>query len=121
MKNVIIVVIILVVVGLGIFYFVSNNRSVDINIPAVSASEVNVNIKNFSFSPATLNVKSGTKVIWTNNDNVPHTVTSDSDNVLNSPSISPGQSFSFVFTNIGTEKYHCNFHTMMKAQIVVEK
>ena len=32
----------------------------------------------FAFSPATLTVKVGTTVTWTNKDSVPHTITSDS-------------------------------------------
>ncbi len=83
-------------------------------------SNVKVSIKNFSFSPQTLTVKTGTKVTWTNNDSVPHTVTSDSDNLLNSGTISPGQSFSFTFTNTGSANYHCSIHPMMKGVVVVQ-
>ncbi len=34
-----------------------------------------VTIANFAFSPQSLTVKAGTKVTWTNNDSVTHTVT----------------------------------------------
>jgi len=84
-----------------------------------SPTSVTVNIKNFSFSPSTLNVKTGTKVTWVNNDGVSHTVTSDSGNILNSGTLASGASFSFTFTNPGTVKYHCSIHPMMQASVVV--
>lgn len=84
-------------------------------------SNVNVNIKNFSFNPSSLKVKTGTKVTWTNNDGVSHTITSDSGTILNSKTISPGESFSFTFADAGSVNYHCNIHPMMKGVIVIEK
>lgn len=85
------------------------------------AANVTVSIKNFSFNPSSLTVKTGTKVTWVNNDTVPHTVTSDLGVLLKSPTLSPGQSFSFMFANAGSFGYHCSIHPMMKGMIVVEK
>jgi plastocyanin len=51
----------------------------------------------------------GTKVTWTNNDNIPHTATSDTG-VWDSGTLNPGQSFSFQFTKAGTYPYHCTIH-----------
>jgi plastocyanin len=78
-----------------------------------------VSIASFSFSPNTLSVKVGTKVTWTNNDSVPHTVTAN-DGSFNSNTLPPGQSFSFTFTKAGAFAYHCNIHTTMKATITVQ-
>jgi plastocyanin len=79
-----------------------------------------VGIKNFLFNPVTLTVKTGTKVTWVNDDVVSHTVTSDSGNVLNSGTLSPGQSYSFTFTSEGTFNYYCTLHPMMKGKIIVK-
>lgn len=87
--------------------------------PTPLAESVAVEIKNFSFSPSILAVKAGTKVTWTNNDSAPHTVTSDSGNLLNSPTLSAGQPFSFTFTGVGNASYHCNIHPTMKGSIIV--
>ena len=38
------------------------------------AEEQKVTIDNFTFSPATLKVKVGDTVTWTNHDDIPHTV-----------------------------------------------
>lgn len=137
MKKTIAVIAALIIIGIGIYYFLSNNSSTSTQntsvpttqtvVPAVpdtttapTSSNATVSIKNFSFSPSALTVKIGTKVTWTNNDSVPHTVTSDTGSLLNSQTLSPGQSFSFTFTDLGTVKYHCNIHPMMKGSVIVE-
>lgn len=131
MKKIIIVIVVLIIIVLG-FYFISNKYNAkpvynqQINTkdisggPTSSSKNITVDIKNFAFSPQTINVKLGTKITWINNDSVPHTITSDSDNILNSPTISPGELFSFTFDNIGITNYHCNIHKTMKGTIVVE-
>lgn len=78
-----------------------------------------VSIKNFAFSVATLNVTTGTKVTWTNNDNTTHTVTAD-DGSFDSGNIAPGETFSKTFTVAGTVNYHCSIHTGMKASVIVK-
>jgi plastocyanin len=78
-----------------------------------------VAIASFAFSPASLTVAVGTKVTWTNNDSVTHTVTADQGAAFNSGPLSPGQTFSFTFTKAGTYSYHCNIHPSMMATIVV--
>ncbi len=88
---------------------------------AVSPTVSLVSIQNYSFNPSPLTVKTGTKVTWTNNDSVPHTVTSDSAGVFNSAPIPPGQSFSYTFTAPGTVSYHCAIHPMMKGSVTVSK
>jgi plastocyanin len=129
-KIIIGVVVVLVIIG-GVYYFVVNKSSggpttqlptttsaipVSNSSPTTSAT---VSIQNFSFNPSTLSVKVGTKVTWMNNDTVPHTVTSDSGNLLTSPTLAPGQSFSFTFTTPGSVSYHCSIHPMMKGTISV--
>lgn len=78
-----------------------------------------ITIANFAFAPATLTVKVGTKVTWTNNDSATHTVTAD-QGAFNSPDLPTGQSYSFTFTKAGTYSYHCAIHSSMTATIVVQ-
>lgn len=135
MKKIIIALIVLIIVGAGTYYLVFNKNSASeaptytapaSNNPVTNTTEtptaaiVTVSIKNFSFNPPTLTVRTGTKVTWINSDSVSHTVTSDSDNLLNSPTLSPGQSFSFTFTDAGTTSYHCNIHPSMHGKVIVE-
>lgn len=79
------------------------------------AGQQAVSITDFAFSPATINVEKGTKVVWTNNDTVPHTVTSSS---FTSGTLNPGETYSYTFTEDGTFNYSCNFHPQMKGKVV---
>lgn len=87
---------------------------------AKTATPASVAISNFSFNPSALTVSVGTKVTWTNNDSVPHTVTSDTGNTLGSLTLSSGQSYSHMFTQVGTFSYHCSVHPGMTGTIVVQ-
>ena len=73
----------------------------------------------YSFVPATLTVKVGTQVIWTNETNAPHTVTSDTG-AFNTPNnLEPNQTFKVIFNKPWTYTYYCNFHLYMKGKIIV--
>src|SRR5919107_1520032 len=76
-----------------------------------------VEIRNNAFDPAQLNVAPGTTVTFVNNDNVPHTATSD--NKLFDLEIPPGSSYPVVLEGEGTVTYHCELHPEMKGTIVV--
>jgi len=84
----------------------------------ITASGTAVTIDNFAFSPATLKVKVGQKVSWTNTQQgVAHTVTADGG-TFDHPMPS-GATFSFAFAKTGTFAYHCTIHPSMHATIVV--
>lgn len=76
-----------------------------------------VSIESFAFSPATLPVKVGTTVVWTNNDSVAHNIKSTG---FNSPTMAKGQTFEFKFDTKGTFEYSCGIHPSMAGKIVVE-
>ena len=77
-------------------------------------------IKDFKFTPSALTVNVGTTVLWTNEDSVQHTVTSDTGNELGSQYISDGQSYSHIFNTVGTFDYHCTPHPFMKGTVIVQ-
>lgn len=88
--------------------------------PVVPAAGDTVAIKNFAFGPATLAVKMGTTVTWTNQDADPHTVTSQgSGGPLKSAALTTGQSYSYTFTTPGTYAYLCTIHPFMTAKVTV--
>jgi plastocyanin len=78
-----------------------------------------VTISNFAFSPSDLSAPVGTKVTWTNQDSVAHTVTS-SDGSFKSGQLAPGGTFSFTFTKAGVFTYHCSNHPRMLGQVTVK-
>ena len=75
-------------------------------------------IEGMKFTPATLEARSGDKVVWRNKDVVPHTATAAG--AFDSGSIAPGQSWSHVMGKAGRYDYVCTFHPGMKASIVVK-
>jgi plastocyanin len=84
------------------------------------ASGATVKIDNFSFGPAEITVPAGTTVTWTNNDDVPHVVTSDDNKMFKSKALDTDDRFSFTFTKPGTYNYYCAIHPKMTAKIVVQ-
>jgi plastocyanin len=78
-----------------------------------------VTISGFAFSPATLTIKVGTEVTWTNLDSVEHSVVSSSGNELNSPLIPQNGTYSHVFNTPGTYDYHCSIHLTMLGTIII--
>jgi plastocyanin len=75
-------------------------------------------IQGMAFNPASITVKAGTTITWTNKDAVAHTVTSDS-NAFNSGTVNSGATFSFTFATVGTYAYHCAIHPSMVASVTV--
>jgi plastocyanin len=98
----------------------ANNPSPTTPSPQSSNSS-SVSIANMSFSPATLTVKKGTSVTWTNNDSVVHTVTAttNKEHGPNSGNISPGKTYSFTFNDEGTFNYFCEVHPSMTGKVTV--
>jgi plastocyanin len=79
----------------------------------------NVGVENFNFVPADLTVPAGTTVVWTNHDDVEHTVTS-SDGSYTSQSIPTDGQFSHTFAAAGTFTYFCAIHPFMTAKVTVQ-
>lgn len=87
--------------------------------PGTSFSAIrNISISNFEFVPAGSSIFAGDTVIWTNQDQIEHTSTSDAG-VWNSGLLSQNESFTFVFASQGTFPYHCTPHPFMRDTIVV--
>jgi plastocyanin len=78
-------------------------------------------IKNFSFKPAKVTVKRGTRVIWINKDTSPHTATANNGRSFDSGRLGSGQRFSHTFRRAGKKPYHCEIHPHMKGRITVRR
>lgn len=78
-----------------------------------------VDIKDFRFAPTTLTVPVGTTVMWTNEDEEPHTVTS-TGNAFASQGLSHHETFTQTFTRPGRYAYFCALHPHMKATVLVQ-
>jgi plastocyanin len=77
-----------------------------------------VKIDNFSFGPD-LTIPAGTTVTWTNHDDAPHVVASDT-NIFKSKALDTDERFAYTFTKPGTYVYYCTVHPRMTAKVVVQ-
>jgi plastocyanin len=84
-----------------------------------------VTVEGFAFKPRTLEVKAGTRVVWTNNDDVTHTVTSgvpeQPARLFSQRLAGKGTRFEFTFSKTGTFAYYCERHESMRGRIVVKE
>jgi plastocyanin len=78
-----------------------------------------VTIENFNFVSAAVTVPAGATVVWTNADDIEHTVTA-SDNGFSSQPIEPDGQFSYSFNTPGTYTYFCAIHPFMTGKVVVQ-
>jgi plastocyanin len=83
------------------------------------ATPPTVHIKNFMFVPATITVAPGTTVTFVNDDEEPHTVTSN-DKSFDSEGLDTNQKFTHTFAKAGTFMYFCEVHPYMHGTIIVK-
>jgi plastocyanin len=124
----VLILVVLVVVG---FLLINNKKAETPGVKETSADSVDTNndepdpvsvsIKDAAFTPASITVKVGTTVTWTNNDDMSHTVTADNlvGDAPSTPELVKGDTYSFTFKEVGTYKYHCKIHSSMTGTVVV--
>jgi plastocyanin len=86
-------------------------------LATAAAESVRVTIKDLEFLPATITVKVGDVIEWSNTDFIAHTATARSGawNVQ----IEAGATATFTVTQAGTIVYFCKYHPNMTATLVV--
>ncbi len=75
-------------------------------------------IENFSFKPAHITIKRGTRVRWINKDTAPHTATG---RWFDSGRLDKGQSYSHTFKSVDKKRYLCRIHPHMRGSIVIKR
>jgi plastocyanin len=81
-------------------------------------AEADVGIHGFAFDPASLNVDSGTTVVFTNHETAVHTATAD-NGAFDSGDLEQGESYDVPDLDPGTYPYHCARHSSMHGTLVV--
>lgn len=81
---------------------------------------VRVTISNYTFKPARLVVSPGTKIVWTNLDGDPHTVSS-TKGIFASDALDTNAHYARVFKQTGTFAYICSIHPFMHGTVIVKK
>ncbi len=87
------------------------------------APTVQAAIKLFHYQPDPLEIAVGTTVVWTNQDEAPHTVTHGTyvkrGGAFDSHTLTQGQSFVFIFDRAGNYPYTCLIHPEMVGMVKV--
>ncbi|TLY00331.1 MAG: hypothetical protein E6K92_09575 [Thaumarchaeota archaeon] len=80
-----------------------------------------------AFSPNPVQIQPGTTVVWSNNDNTPHTITSgmglndtNKGKAFDSGPIAIGKTYSHKFDVAGTYDYFCTLHPTMVGTVSVK-
>lgn len=127
-KIIIAVVVLVVLAGGGFFYFSAMKSPykapADVNMTQQNTNTNptatnSVDIKGMAFNPATITVKVGSTVTWTNSDSIGHTVTSD-DGSFDTGVFRQGESKTITFAKAGTFTYHCSVHPNMTGTVIVQ-
>jgi plastocyanin len=87
---------------------------------ASPAPAVEVNIAKFAYGPKEITITPGTKIVWTNRDETPHTVTSN-DRSFASKGMDTDDKFEHTFASEGDFTYICTVHPFMTGVVHVRK
>jgi plastocyanin len=87
--------------------------------PPTHVATASVTIENMQFSPATVSVHRGDRIVWVNKDLFPHTVTA-TNKAFDSGSIAAGGSWSYVADRTGELSYGCVYHPTMKGSLKIK-
>jgi len=88
-----------------------------------AAPESAVSVQLFTFRPGRLDVTPGTRVRWTNQDDIRHTVTSGTpdrpDRAFDFPLAGKGASGEVEFGRLGVFPFFCERHPAMRGEVHV--
>ena len=89
-------------------------------IHAASPASVDVDIAKFLFTAKEITVAPGTRVVWTNRDETPHTVAAN-DKSFSSKGLDTNDTFEHTFATEGDFGYICTVHPFMTGVVHVHK
>jgi len=114
----------------GVYQLSTGVPIFSISSSTAGVSTVNVSMPNgignsqgLNYAPASVNVAKGGKVTWTNNDPVPHTVTSTSvpsgASSFDSGNMNANATYTVTFNVDGMYLYKCSYHPWMHGTVIV--
>ncbi len=114
--------VIIMVILIGIFALTRSTKNNNPSAKSIALTSATVYITRAGFSPSSIQIKKGTTITWTNQDNKVHQVAADpypknnSIPGLNSTVVlNKHDSYSFKFSAPGTYTYHDQTNPMSKA------
>lgn len=106
----------------------ATNQTIDLSNTnsTVVGPAATVSITSSGFSPASVSIKVGQAVTWTNNDTTvrqpavdPHPAHSNLSGFDSAPGLAPGQTYSYTFMKAGTWTYHDHLFLFRTGTVVV--
>jgi plastocyanin len=114
-----------IIMALGIFLLVHSFYQAEKIIPPAPLAVVEITPS--GFDPSTLDIKSGTKVVWVNFDQAPHQIAADPYpthselTALVAPkALGYKQTYSFIFTKVRTIHYYDEINPTWQGSIEVQ-
>lgn len=89
---------------------------------AVAGEAADVGIENFAFRPPSLTVKIGTRIVFTNHDQVPHSVVGIREGRLefhSNEQMDTDESFVVLADKPREIEINCGLHTLISGKIIV--
>jgi plastocyanin len=87
--------------------------------PAVASARVE--IASYKYKPASVTVKAGGKVTWTNSDADKHTATAKPDGAtFDTDTLAQGRSRTVTLNQPGIYRYYCVYHAFMQGTVIVK-
>ena len=87
---------------------------------ASPAPTVEIGIAQFAYGPKEITIAPGTRIVWTNHDETPHTVTGN-DKSFASKGLDTDDKFEHTFASEGDFGYICTVHPFMTGVVHVRK
>lgn len=131
-KRLVLSLLVAVVVSLGLGLILATRQRDNTPITSTPAAQTTataeVSITANSFEPATLTVKVGTKVTWTNQEDLEHWVASnpypantDLPGLNAGKKMVKGDTYSYTFDKAGTYNYHDDLSPTTNGTVIVEE
>jgi plastocyanin len=89
-------------------------------IDAGASETPSIEIHKFAFAPKEITVTPGTKIVWINHDETPHTIIA-ADKSFASKAMDTDDRFEYTFANEGEFGYFCTLHPFMTGIVHVHK
>lgn len=82
-----------------------------------SGNTVSIRIENYAFNPATVTISKGATMVWTNQDQVGHSIEAPG---FTSEPLGQGASLSTTWNTPGRYTYNCGIHSAMEGTVIVQ-
>jgi plastocyanin len=81
-------------------------------------AETTITVRKFAFEPKEITITPGTKIVWINKDETPHTI-SAADKAFVSKALDTDDKYEMTFAKPGDFGYFCTLHPFMTGTVHV--